>query len=404
MDVFLKLGIVLVVGLIGGKIARLFKLPNVSGYLVFGLLLGPSFVRLISAGDVEAFAVISEFALGIIAFSIGSEFILKELKKLGKSIFIITLAEVVGAIFIVFLVMYFIFKQTFAFSAVIAAMSASTAPAATLLVIQQYKAHGPVTKTLIPVVALDDVFGIMAFGIAMALAKLSLGITQTSLLGMLVGPIVEIGGSVVIGLILGIILAYAAKKATNRDSLQGMSLGTIAIAAGLSKGLGFSPLLTCIVIGATVANLLPNSKRMFSSVNDFASPVYVLFFTLAGASLDLSILVSVGALGIAYIFCRAGGKMLGAWAGARAVNAEETVQKYLGLGLLPQGGISIGLSVLVRQQLPEYAVPITTIIMFSVLIYEVSGPIFAKIAIEKAGEIDGVNQAQVAFKQTEVVS
>jgi len=400
----LKLGIVLVVGLIGGKIARLFKLPNVSGYLVFGLLLGPSFVRLISAGDVEAFAVISEFALGIIAFSIGSEFILKELKKLGKSIFIITLAEVVGAIFIVFLVMYFIFKQTFAFSAVIAAMSASTAPAATLLVIQQYKAHGPVTKTLIPVVALDDVFGIMAFGIAMALAKLSLGITQTSLLGMLVGPIVEIGGSVVIGLILGIILAYAAKKATNRDSLQGMSLGTIAIAAGLSKGLGFSPLLTCIVIGATVANLLPNSKRMFSSVNDFASPVYVLFFTLAGASLDLSILVSVGALGIAYIFCRAGGKMLGAWAGARAVNAEETVQKYLGLGLLPQGGISIGLSVLVRQQLPEYAVPITTIIMFSVLIYEVSGPIFAKIAIEKAGEIDGVNQAQVAFKQTEVVS
>lgn len=404
MDVLLKLGIVLVVGLIGGKIARLFKLPNVSGYLVFGLLLGPSFARLISAGDVEAFAVISEFALGIIAFSIGSEFILKELKKLGKSIFIITLAEVVGAIFIVFLVMYFIFKQTFAFSAVIAAMSASTAPAATLLVIQQYKAHGPVTKTLIPVVALDDVFGIMAFGIAMALAKLSLGITQTSLLGMLVGPIVEIGGSVVIGLILGIILAYAAKKATNRDSLQGMSLGTIAIAAGLSKGLGFSPLLTCIVIGATVANLLPNSKRMFSSVNDFASPVYVLFFTLAGASLDLSILVSVGALGIAYIFCRAGGKMLGAWAGARAVNAEETVQKYLGLGLLPQGGISIGLSVLVRQQLPEYAVPITTIIMFSVLIYEVSGPIFAKIAIEKAGEIDGVNQAQVAFKQTEVVS
>ncbi|MDD4694519.1 MAG: cation:proton antiporter [Firmicutes bacterium] len=404
MDVLLKLGIVLVVGLIGGKIARLFKLPNVSGYLVFGLLLGPSFVRLISAGDVEAFAVISEFALGIIAFSIGSEFILKELKKLGKSIFIITLAEVVGAIFIVFLVMYFIFKQTFAFSAVIAAMSASTAPAATLLVIQQYKAHGPVTKTLIPVVALDDVFGIMAFGIAMALAKLSLGRTQTSLLGMLVGPIVEIGGSVVIGLILGIILAYAAKKATNRDSLQGMSLGTIAIATGLSKGLGFSPLLTCIVIGATVANLLPNSKRMFSSVNDFASPVYVLFFTLAGASLDLSILVSVGALGIAYIFCRAGGKMLGAWAGARAVNAEETVQKYLGLGLLPQGGISIGLSVLVRQQLPEYAVPITTIIMFSVLIYEVSGPIFAKIAIEKAGEIDGVNQAQVAFKQTEVVS
>ena len=146
MDVLLKLGIVLLVGLLGGKIARFFKLPNVSGYLVFGLLLGPSFVKLISASDIEAFTVISELALGIIAFSIGSEFVVKEMKKLGKKIFIITLAEVVGAVFVVFSVMYFIFKQPFAFSVVIASMSAATAPAATLLVIQQYKAHGPLPE------------------------------------------------------------------------------------------------------------------------------------------------------------------------------------------------------------------------------------------------------------------
>ena len=403
MDVLLKLGIVLLVGLLGGKIARFFKLPNVSGYLVFGLLLGPSFVKLISASDIEAFTVISELALGIIAFSIGSEFVVKEMKKLGKKIFIITLAEVVGAVFVVFSVMYFIFKQPFAFSVVIASMSAATAPAATLLVIQQYKAHGPLTRTLIPVVALDDIFGIMAFGIAMALARLSIGRTQGSFIAMVATPLIEIVGSLVLGLIIGLLLVYIAKKATNRDSLQGASLAAIGVACGLAKMIGFSPLLTCIVVGAVVANLLSASKRVFGSVNDFASPVYVLFFTLAGASLDLKILASIGLLGIAYIFARAFGKMFGVWVGAKSVKAEETVQKYLGLGLLPQGGVSIGLSVLVRQQLPEYAVPITTIIMASVLVYEVMGPVFAKVAIEKAGEIDGLSKSQAPQMSQEVL-
>jgi Kef-type K+ transport system membrane component KefB len=155
--------------------------------------------------------------------------------------------------------------------------------------------------------------------------------------------------------------------------------------------LGLSPLLTNIVMGTVLVNVMRHSTRVFSSVNDFASPVYILFFTLAGASLDLRILMSVGIMGLGYIIARAGGKTLGAYVGARQVKAPESVQKYLGLGLLAQGGISIGLSVLVRQYLPQYAVPITTIIMFSVLVYEVSGPIFAKIAISKAGEIGGMD-------------
>jgi Kef-type K+ transport system membrane component KefB len=152
---------------------------------------------------------------------------------------------------------------------------------------------------------------------------------------------------------------------------------------------GLSPLLTCIVMGTTMVNTLHNSKRVFDSVNDFVSPFYVLFFTLAGASLNLNTLVTVGLMGVAYVIARASGKMLGAWIGAKAVKADPVVQKYLGYALFPQGGISIGLIVLVRQQLPEYATAISTIIMFSVLIYEVSGPIFAKLAISKANEING---------------
>ena len=202
MNVLLKLGVILIVGLLGGKIARLFKLPNVSGYLVAGLLLGTSFFKIVSPADVDAFAVISEVALAIIAFSIGSEFLLKDMRKLGKSIVVITLLEVIGAVAVVFSIMYFGFKQPFAFSIVIASMSAATAPAATLLVMRQYRARGPLTSTVLPVVALDDVFGIMAFGIAMSVARLSMG-SNLSLLQMLVQPGVEIFGSLALERSLG---------------------------------------------------------------------------------------------------------------------------------------------------------------------------------------------------------
>lgn len=394
MNLLLKISIVLCFGIIGGKVARLFKLPNVSGYLVAGLFLGPSFIKFISSHDIETFSAINELALAVIAFSIGNEFVIKDMLKLGKSIVIITLAEVLGAILLVFSVMYYLFNQPFAFSIVIASMSAATAPAATLLVMRQYKAHGPLTNTILPVVALDDVFGIVAFGIAMSLAKLSIGQGDFSILQMISGPAIEIVGSIILGLILGVILVVFAKKSTGRDELQAASLMAIGMATGISNILGLSPLLTCIVMGTTLVNTLKNSKRVFDSINDFASPVYILFFTLAGASLDLGILVSVGFLGIAYVLARACGKMVGAWSSAKALKTDPMVTKYLGLALLPQGGISIGLLVLVNQQLPEFSVPISTIIMFSVLIYEVTGPIFAKLAIQKAGEINGIEKKE----------
>lgn len=388
MDLLFKICIVLLVGFIGGKVAGIFKLPNVSGYLIAGLFLGPSFFRFVSPNDIETFSVISELALAMIAFSIGSEFILKDIKKLGKPVAFITLAEVLGAIVLVFSVMYFIFNQTFAFSAIIASMSAATAPAATLSVIRQYKANGPLTKTVLPVVALDDVLGIIAFGIAMSLAKISIGKQDYSIVQLISGPTIEIVGSIFLGIIIGALLVMATKKVRNRDELQMLSLAAIGIATGLSNMLGVSSLLTCIILGAIMVNMSRKAKKTFDSVNDFATPVFTLFFTLAGASLDLSILKTVGLMGIGYVLARAGGKMLGTWAGAKAVKADPVIRKYLGLALLPQGGVSIGLLVLVRQQLPEISVAISTIIMFSVLIYEVSGPIFAKIALEKAQEIN----------------
>lgn len=391
MEVLIKLGIILVVGFIGGKLAGLLKLPSVSGYLVVGLLLGPSLFNMVSAQDVRSFEIISEIALAIIAFSIGSEFILKDMKTFGKKIFIIASFEVIGAISVVFVIMYFVFNQAFAFSIIIASMSAATAPAATLMVIRQYRSNGPLTRTVLPVVALDDVLGIVAFGIALSIAKLSVNPETITFGKMFFTPLLEVGGSLLLGGILGFILSFISKQARNRDENQILALAFIGIATGLSKWIGFSPLLTNIMMGAVLVNVLRAPLRIFSSVNDFASVFFVLFFTIAGASLDLSILATVGFVGIAYVFARATGKILGTMLGAKIAKSDKKVQKYMGYAMLPQGGISIGLSVIVRQELPMYAVAITTIIMFSVLIYETTGPIFAKLAIKKAGEIDGID-------------
>lgn len=392
LDILLKISIVLAVGALGGKIVRRFKLPDVTGYLVAGLFLGPSFFKLITEQDMQSFEAINELALGVIAFTIGSEFVLKDMLKVGKTIVVITIAEVVATILIVFGVTFYIFNQPFAFSIVIASMSAATAPAATIMVINQFRADGPLTRTILPVVALDDVGGIIAFGIAMSVAKISMGVGDLTPLQMLSEPFIEIIGSIILGLIIGVILTFIAKKAGNKEELLAMILATIGISIGLANILNLSSLLVCIMLGATVVNLFHNSNRIFTVASDFISPIYILFFTLAGASLDLSVLTTVGALGIAYIIARSAGKMIGAYLGAKAMKADDSIVKYLGLSLLPQGGISIGLSIIVRQELPEYSVAITTIIMFSVLVYEISGPILAKIAIEKAGEIGGMDK------------
>lgn len=386
MDVILKLGILLVVGILGGRVAERLALPNVTGYLVAGLLLGPSLFNIITPEDAGSFAAINEVALAAIAFSIGSEFIIKDMKKLGKSIIIISTAQVIGAVLFVFGMMYFVFGQDFVFSLVIASMSAATAPAATIMVIRQYKTYGPLTKTILPVVAIDDAMGIMIFGIAMSIAHISIGTLDQSFWQMVSWPFIEIIGSLLLGFIIGIVLTGVAKKSKSKEELLSISLAAIALSVGLANFLNLSALLTCMMLGGTLVNLMKKSKRVFDSINEFTPPVYLLFFTLAGASLDLKVLAQVGLLGLGYIVARAGGKIVGATIGARAVDADPMVQKYLGFTLLPQGGISIGLSIIVANQLPQYSAAITTVIMFSVFVYEISGPIFAKMALNKAGE------------------
>ncbi len=424
-----KIAVVLLVGFIGSIIARKFKLPNVSGFLVLGLLLGPS-LGLIFKGyggfmtktDNESLNFISQIALAYIAFSIGAEFSLKSLKKVGKPVLVMTTTEVLGAVLVVFFALLFLPKPTtimpngynpfakgnIAFGLILASMSAATAPAATLMVIRQYRAYGPVTKAILPITALDDIYGIVVFGFFLSFAQLLQPAGPLPPLWlMILKPFIEVFGSIALGMVVGFILSKVANKFEKiRDDLQVLSLlavlatigGTYIINYFLEPhGIALSQLLSNIMVGTMVANVAKKPEKTFEALNDFTPVFYVLFFTLAGSSLDLAILGANPLLLLlagVYILARGFGKWLGIYVGARMVNASPTVKKWLGIALLPQGGISIGLLAIVFVQMRPMYPEISTIIMISILFYETFGPLFAKLSISKAGEINGLDRLE----------
>ena len=390
LDLFFKLSIIILVGLLGGRVAQKLALPSVSGYIVAGLILGPSFIDLVSQQDLSSLSFITDIALAAIAFSIGNEFLISDMKRVGKRILLITVAEVIGAFVVVVIAMFYIFNQPLEFSLVISSMSAATAPAGIVMVIRELRADGPLVKTILPVVALDDALGIMVFGVALSLAKMTSGLEEFTVFKIISAPLIEIFGSLLLGFLLGVILTYLAKKAKGRDELLKSSLAFILAAVVASNFCNLSPLLTAMMMGGTLVNLKQNSKRVFGTLNEFTPPINLLFFTLAGMSLDLKVLASVSLLGVGYLFARASGKIIGAGVGARALGESITMQKYLGLSLLTQGGISIGLSSIVASELPQFSESIITVILFSVLVFEIMGPILAKVAITRAGEVNGM--------------
>lgn len=392
MNIYIKLALVILFGICGGIISKKFNLPNVTGYIIAGLFLGPSFFNVITSEQKPIIDFVNEFALGIIGFSMGSEFKLSDLKKLGKDVFVITLMEVLGVLVLVFVMMYFVLGKSFVFSIIIASMSAATAPAGTVMVIRQYRAYGPLTKTILPVAALDDVLGIISFGISLSLAKMSLGNQDVGPLAMVLNPLLEIAGSLVLGAVLGAIFTYLVKKIKSKEDELSAIILTIFLATGLANWLGLSALLVNMMLGTMLVNYHVNSKKVFDNINSFAPTLNLMFFTFAGASLDLSILFSIGILGLVYALARAAGKIFGASLGAKIVGSKDTIAKYLGMSLLAQGGVSIGLSMIVARELPAYASEIITVILFSVLVFEILGPILAKIAITKAGEVNGLDR------------
>ena len=396
LNVYVYLAIGLLLSLLSSKLMRKLRLPNVTGFLIFGLLAGPYCLNILSKEVVEQFAIIPDIALGFIAFSIGAEFKHSYLKQAGKTPIIIAILEGLGASIFVVLILILTGHDT-AFSLVLGAIAAATAPAATLMVVRQYKAQGPVTSTLLPVVALDDVVAIVVFGISVAIAKAINNPEAASLLTTLLKPLIEIVGALIIGGLLGIVLKLLIDWFADSGMRLAVAIAMILLCTGLAVATGASPLLACMIMSSFYVNLSQNSEKVLEQLDHFTPPLFMLFFFVSGANLDITILPSVGLIGLLYIIFRVLGKFAGCLIGASVTDAEPVVKKYLGFTLIPQAGVAIGLAGLAMRVVPEYGPQIQTVVLCATVIYELIGPVVTKIALQKAGEIRTTAEAGQFF-------
>ena len=385
-NILTYIAIMLGAALIAGKIVKQFKLPNVTGYLLIGLLIGPKCLNILHQDFIDAGDIVVDLALGCIAFSIGAEFKISFLKKVGKAPIIIGIMEGFGAVLVVDTILL-LMGYSVSFAMAVGAIASATAAASTLMIVKQYKAKGPVTQTLLPVVALDDAVALVAFGLSIAAAKLITSHGSAPIGELLLEPLKEIGGGLLFGFVLGIIMTYGVKLYTGRGNRLALTIMMICCCVGVSDMVGFSSLLACMMMSTVFVNLTKFQQKIYEPMERITPPIYMMFFILSGASLDVTLIKSVGIVGLVYVFGRVAGKWLGASLGAKISKAPKQVQTWLGLTLVPQEGVALGLATSAAKAVPEYAAKIKTIILCGVVIYELIGPVITKIALKKAGEI-----------------
>ena len=397
MDVLFFIAIAIIFGFIGGKLVRQIRLPGIVGYLIAGLILGPSFLDVFNLPLLDKLSIFPGFALSMIAFIIGSEMKLSTLKEMGRGIMVITLLESFGAFLLVATGVYLLTQKLY-LALIFGAMAPASAPAGTVAVLHEYKAKGRLTNALYAVVGLDDGLAIMIFALAVALAKLLLTGGTISAVSVIKGPIFEIIGSIILGAAVGIITGYFSRKVPGEDGILAISLGGILVCAGIANYLHFSLILANLSLGMVFVNLFPaQNRKAYRAIQSISLPIYIIFFFLAGASLQIKLLPTMGFLGLVYVVCRIGGLVGGAFLGAKLSRQNAIIRKYLGLGILSQAGVAIGLAVLAAEEFDSLgavgqslAVAVVNTIAATTIFFEVIGPIGTKFAISKAGEI-GVN-------------
>ena len=395
LNTLFLLALMIFAGMAFGRLAKRLKLPNVTGYLIAGLLLGPAipslfpdlaFQGVLTAEMLPSLDIISEVALGFIAFSIGNEFKLSYFKRVGITPIVIAVFESLFAILCVLAVLV-VLGVSLPFAIVLSSIAAATAPAATIMVINQYKAKGPVTETLLSVVAIDDATALAMFSISVAVAQAIKNPAAVSLKTALLDPLWEIFGALICGLLLGMLFCIPLRWFKKDGNRLALIIGFVFLGAGLADMLGFSSLLMCMAIGAGFANFSSQVPHIMRLTDGLTPPIFLLFFVLSGAELQLAVIPMVGLVGVVYVVFRVVGKMLGAAFGGAICHAEKNICKYLGPALMPQAGVAIGLSLVATRVVPEYGAQIRAIILCGTLIYELIGPVVAKISLTKAGEI-----------------
>ena len=402
------IGAATIVAFYVGRLARLARLPSLIGYMFVGVILGPSILHLFDEASMERLSFITEIALGFVAFSIGSELNISKLKRLGGGIISIILAESFGAFFVVVLAVYALTRDL-PLALIFGSMAPASAPAGTVAVIHECRAKGSLTTTLYAVVGFDDGLAIIIFGFAAALAK-TLLVTEASgaaegILGALLAPAKEIGLSFVVGGVAGLLFYRLVRKLQSAREILIVVFGVILICTGLSIRWHLSLILTNMVVGFVLANARHESllHRVTAPLLEVMPLLFVLFFCLAGAHLQLSALPALGAVGIVYVLGRSFGLIGGARIGAMFGHVEDKVKKYVGLGILSQAGVAIGLSLIVKHEFTlldaRYNAPhalaigssVLATITASCIFFEIIGPILTKIALKRAGEIPDVD-------------
>ncbi len=411
MEILLSIAIALLCGLLMTRVIKPLGLPAVTGYLVAGILIGPYLLGafgveglgFVSMEYVERFGVIADVALGFIAFSIGNEFRISQIKSIGKQALIVGVVQALMATLFVDIALigmsFILGNDVFPISAAITlgAVATATAPAATLMVVRQYKAKGPLTKILLPVVALDDAVGLIVFAVSFGIAK-AIDVGTLDIVSIVVNPLIEIVFSLVLGAVIGLIFSEVEKHFHSRSKRLSVSVTFVILTVALTMlkiplgggvMLTSSSLLTCMMLGTVFCNVCESSEELMDRVDRWTTPLFVLFFVISGAELEFSIFMQ-GAMvlvGVIYIIFRSAGKILGSALSAKVAGCNDTIVKYLGITLLPQAGVALGMSVLAMELSGNAGIVVRNIVLFSVLIYELVGPLLTKMALTKAGEI-----------------
>ncbi len=395
INVILALGLIVVLGFFGGLALEKLKFPRITGYIVIGVLLSPSLLNVISTETIGELGVINDIALGLIAYLIGGSLHLESVRKVGKSIAAILPFEALGALFLVTLILALLgrliipggtFWQTyFPMAFIIGAVSCATAPAATMAIISEYKAKGPLTTTLLAVVALDDAIAVVAFSVALGICQPLVNGLDASAYQILAVPLLYILESMAIGAVFAIALMYMAKLVKTRCLLLVVVFGMIMLCAGVTSYLGVSAILANMVVGFIVVNKT-RRQDMFTVVEGIEDVIYAMFFVLAGLHFDLSVMKVAGILALLIVLARCVGKYTGVRAGARISHAPDVIKKYLGFALLPKAGVTIGLILLASLEFPTFGTLMLNAVLASTIINELIAPPLTKYAIFKAGE------------------
>ena len=423
MNTLLSVSIALLAGLLMTRIFKPLKLPAVTAYLIAGVLIGPYCVGALhieglgftSADAVSSLSLISEVALGFIAFSIGNEFRLDELKKTGKQALVIGIFQALVATLLVDLALVAIHmvmpdKLSVEQLITLGAIATATAPAATLMVVRQYKADGPLTRLLLPIVALDDAVGLIVFAVSFGIAKTLVSGT-VDLVSILVNPIVEILCSLILGAIMGWVLTQLEKLFNSNTNRLNLTIAFVFLTASLAMmdfevgpvHISFSSLLVCMMLGTVFCNICPLSQDLMKAADKWTSPLFALFFVISGAELELGVFADAAIvfIGVVYILFRSLGKYFGSYASAKATHCSPEICKYLGITLLPQAGVALGMCT-TAMQLGDAGNLIRNITLFAVLIYELFGPVCTRWALTKAGDIKPMSDEVKMRRQTKL--